>query len=215
MADIIAMARARNVDVILDSAQAIGQMPFKVAEYGADFIGFSLHKWVGSPLGTGAIYIRKERQRDILPWADLPVCSDQDIRASFPTNRIDIAPRLTIAAAVELQNRIGLGRKFGHLRALRDHWVSRAREVSGVELMLPVEPDNYGAISAFRFPGMHTLEQARAAQARLVGKHKLLVMAKAGLKSGPVLRVTPALFSTSEELDRLVTAIAAERRLFS
>ncbi|WP_145204686.1 aminotransferase class V-fold PLP-dependent enzyme [Sphingobium sp. B2] len=211
---IVVMAKAHGVDVILDSAQAVGQMPFNVDEIGADFIGFSLHKWLAAPLGTGAIYIRKARQKDILPWLGNRIHPADDIRARIPTGTVDFAARLTIPSAVAMQARIGINRKFAHLRALRDYWVARASDIRGVEMMLPPEKDNYGAISAFRLPGMKTGDQARQAQARFIEKHKLLVVAKAGLASGPVLRVTPALFNTSEELDRLVRAIQAERGLF-
>ncbi len=55
------MAKSRGVDVILDSAQAVGQMPCDVAATGADFTGFSLHKWIGAPPGVGGIYIRQDR----------------------------------------------------------------------------------------------------------------------------------------------------------
>lgn len=213
--EIVAMAKARGVDVILDSAQAVGQMPFDVAATGADFIGFSLHKWVGSPLGTGAIYIRKERQPDIQPWLGNRIYGAGDIRARIPTGTVDFAARLTIPVALRVQDAIGLPRKFAHLRALRDHWVDRVADIAGVRLMLPPERDNYGAISAFRLPGMTTPEQAKAAQARFIARHRLLVVAKAGLASGPVLRVTPALFNTTAELDRLVAAIRAERGLFA
>lgn len=213
--EIVAMAKARGVDVILDSAQAVGQMPFNVADTGADFIGFSLHKWLAAPLGTGAIYIRKERQKDILPWLGNRIHSADDIRSRIPTGTVDFAARLTIPAAIEVQNSIGLQRKFAHLRALRDHWYGRAGEIKGIELMLPPEKDNYGAISAFRLPGMKTIEDTKRAQTQFLGKHKLLVVAKAGLASGPLLRVTPALFNTTQELDRLVTAIQTERNMFA
>lgn len=212
--EIVAMARAYGVDVILDSAQAVGQMPFGVDEIGADFIGFSLHKWLAAPLGTGGVYIRKPRQKDILPWLGNRIHAADDIRARIPTGTVDFAARLTVPTAVGMQARIGIDRKFAHLRALRDYWVGRASDIQGVEMMLPPEKDNYGAISAFRLPGMKTGEQAKQAQARFIERHKLLVVAKAGLASGPVLRVTPGLFNSSEELDRLVRAIQAERRLF-
>jgi selenocysteine lyase/cysteine desulfurase len=215
VAEIVAMAKARGIDVILDSAQAVGQMPFDVAATGADFIGFSLHKWLAAPLGTGAVYIRKNRKADILPWLGNRIHGADDIRSRIPTGTVDFAARLTIPAAIALQNQIGIDRKFGHLRTLRNHWVSQVREISGVELMLPDELENYGAISAFRLPGMKTLGQTRAAQARFLERHKLLVVAKAGLASGPLLRVTPALFNTTEELDRLVSAIKIERQFFS
>jgi selenocysteine lyase/cysteine desulfurase len=215
VAEIVAMAKARGVDVILDSAQAVGQMPFDVRTYGADFVGFSLHKWVAAPLGTGAIYVRKERQPDIQRWLGNQLYKVDDFRSRIPTGTVDVAARLTIPAALAAQQQIGIDRKFAHLRALRDYWVERVRDVPGVEIMLPVEAGNYGAISAFRLRGLQTMEQARATQARFLAQHRVLVVAKSGLASGPVMRVTPALFNTTAELDRLVTAIRTERNLFA
>jgi selenocysteine lyase/cysteine desulfurase len=190
-------------------------MPFDVRTYGADFVGFSLHKWVAAPLGTGAIYIRKDRQADIGPWLGNRIYKSDDLRSRIPTGTVDVAARLTVPAALAVQERIGIERKFAHLRALRDYWVERARDVPGVQLMLPAEPGNYGAISAFRLRGLRTMEQAREAQARFVARHRILVVAKSGLASGPVMRVTPALFNTTDELDRLISAIRTEQDLFA
>ena len=52
------MARARGVDTIVDAAQTIGHLHFTLADLDADFVGFSLHKWLCAPIGTGAIWIR-------------------------------------------------------------------------------------------------------------------------------------------------------------
>ncbi len=215
VAEIVSMAKARGVDVILDSAQAVGHMPFDVRTYGADFVGFSLHKWLGAPLGTGAIYIRRERQADIQQWLGNRLYKAEDLRSRIPTGTVDVAARLTVPAALAVQQRIGIERKFAHLRALRDYWVERVRDVPGVEMMLPAETGNYGAISAFRLRGLKTMEQARQVQAHFLARHRLLVVAKSGLASGPVMRVTPALFNTTPELDRLVAAIQAERGLLA
>jgi selenocysteine lyase/cysteine desulfurase len=51
--EIIALARRHDVICILDTAQAVGQMPVDVKEIDADCAGFSLHKWIGAPVGTG------------------------------------------------------------------------------------------------------------------------------------------------------------------
>lgn len=214
VAEIVAMAKAHGVDVILDSAQAVGQMPFDVTATGADFIGFSLHKWIGAPLGVGGIYIRKERQADIGRWLGNRIYAQDDIRARIPSGTVDFAARLTIPAAIDVLDRIGIPRKQGFLRHLRNRWVDGVRDIKGLTLMLPDEPDNYGAISSFRLPGMTTIEQAKHAQALFVQNYGVLVVAKAGLAAGPGLRVTPALFNTAAEVDRLTAAIHAERAMF-
>jgi selenocysteine lyase/cysteine desulfurase len=80
--------------------------------------------------------------------------------------------------------------------------------------MQPDDPERYAVISAFRLPGQKTLEQAREVQKRFVERHGVLVVAKAGLASGPVIRVTPALFNTAAEVDQLIRAIHIERNIF-
>lgn len=212
---IVAMAKARGVDTILDSAQAVGHIPFTVADTGADFIGFSLHKWLAAPLGTGGIYIRKERLQDIAPWLGNRIHGAEDIRARIPTGTVDFAARMTVPRAVEVHDAIGGEAKYRHLLKLRDYWVDRVRDVKGLEILLPDEPGRYGAVTGFRLPGMKGPDDAKTAAKLFLDKYRLLVVAKAGLASGPVLRVTPALFNNSAELDRLVTAIRAERGLFA
>lgn len=212
---IVAMAKARGVDVILDSAQAVGHLPFTVADTGADFIGFSLHKWLAAPLGTGGIYIAKDRLQDIAPWLGNRIHGPADIRARIPTGTVDFAARLTISRAVEVHDAIGGAAKYRHLLALRNYWVERVRDIAGLEIMVPPEEGRFGAVTGFRLPGMRGPDAAKKAAALFLAKYRLLIVAKAGLASGPVLRVTPALFNSSAELDRLVAAIRAERGLFT
>lgn len=212
---IVDMARARGVDTILDSAQAVGHLPFTVDDTGADFIGFSLHKWLAAPLGTGGIYIRKGRLRDISPWLGNRIHGPEDIRARIPTGTVDFAARLTVPRATEVHQAIGSAAKYRHLLRLRNYWIDRVRDIKGLEMLLPDEPDRHGAVAGFRLPGMKGPDDAKRAAALFLDKYRLLVVAKAGLASGPVLRVTPALFNSSAELDRLVAAIRAERGLFS
>jgi selenocysteine lyase/cysteine desulfurase len=88
------------------------------------------------------------------------------------------------------------------------------RNIRGLKIVQPDDRDRYAVIGAFRLPGQTTIEQAREVQKRFVERHGVLVVAKAGLASGPVMRVTPALFNTLEDLNRLVGAIRAERSVF-
>ena len=208
--EIVAMARARGVDVILDSAQTVGQLPFRVDDVGADFIGFSLHKWVAAPLGTGAVYIRKRRLADIAPYMGNRIRDPGDVRARILTGTINYAAHLTIPTAIDLHRRIGPARKLAHLAALSDDWMDRVRDVPGLRIMVPDESGRYAAISAFRPANVRSWEDAQRFQARMLQNHRVLVVAKRGLASGPVMRITPALFNTPAELDALVRAIRIE-----
>ena len=71
IAEISAMAKLKNIDVIVDAAHSWGQMDFSIPDLNVDFAGFNLHKWMGVPLGVGFMYICKSRLADIdLAFAD-------------------------------------------------------------------------------------------------------------------------------------------------
>lgn len=212
--EITAMAKARGVDVILDSAQSVGVLPVDVDDLGVDFMGFSLHKWVAAPLGTGAIYIRHKRLEDIAPWLGNHIHDDDDIRARVPTGTVDFAARLTISTAIAEHRAIEPASKLAELVAKREYWSTRVRDLPGLQIVHCDEPGRCAVIGAFRLPGQRTWEQARMAQHQFIKKHRVLVVAKQGLASGPVMRVTPSLFNKKDELERLVTAVRLERAIF-
>lgn len=214
VAEIVRLAKARGVDVILDSAQTVGHLDFSLADTGADFVGFSLHKWVGNPLGTGAIYVRKERLADIGPYLGNQVYGDDDVRARVLSGTCDFAARLTLPFSLAEQQHIGMPAKSRHLLALRNYWVDRVRDVPGVEIAVPDEPGRFGAVTSFRLGGMRSYEQARQVQALFLQKYGVLVVARQGLEGGAAVRVAPGLYNTTEELDRLVTAIETEHGMF-
>lgn len=212
--EIAAMAKARGVDVILDAAQSIGQLSVNVDELGVDFMGFSLHKWIAAPLGTGGIYIRSDRLDAIAPWLGNAIRDPEDIRARVPTGTVDYAARLTVPDAVAEHHALG-DAKLVHLTSLRNQWADAVRDIEGVAIVHPQEPNRVAAIGAFRLAGQMDWSQAQAVQQRFLDRHKILVVAKRGLASGPVMRVTPSLFNSASDIDRLVCAIRSERRMFA
>lgn len=62
---------------------------------------------------------------------------------------------------------------------------------------------------------MKTFEQAKQIQDLLVAKYQILTVARKGITNGAAVRVTPALYNTTAELDRFISAIRKEHRIFS
>jgi isopenicillin-N epimerase len=120
--EIIALARRHDVTCILDTAQAVGQMPVDVKQIDADFAGFSLHKWVGAPLGTGAMFIRKSRLEEI----DLCLGNREDpadsIDSRVNSGTYNFAATLTIPSAINFHNQLTVERKQARLQFLRNYW---------------------------------------------------------------------------------------------
>jgi selenocysteine lyase/cysteine desulfurase len=213
--EIVAMARARGVDAIVDIAHGVALLDFHLDDLGADFAGWSVHKWTSAPLGTGAMYIRKNRLADIEPAFGNFVFDPGDINARVPEGTINFANILTIPKAVEFHFAVGAAAKEKHMRGLRDRWVHAVRDLKDVRIMVPDDPARYCAITSFRLKGMDTLERAHQVQARLLEKHRVLTVWRAGVASGPVIRVTPGLYATNDDVDALAKALRAEHAMFA
>ena len=213
--EVIALAREHGVTCILDTAQAVGQMQVDVKEIDADFAGFSLHKWVGAPLGTGAVYIRKSRLNNVEPCLGNSEDPADDVRSRIDSGTYNFAATLTIPAAIDFHNQLTVERKRARLQYLRNYWVLRVREIDGVEILTPDDPARYGATTSFRLKGMKSFEQAKRVQDLFLAKYNVLTVARTGITRGAAVRVTPALYNTHAELDRLVVAIKQEYRLLA
>jgi len=213
--EIIALARRHGVACILDTAQAVGQMPVDIKEIDADFAGFSLHKWIGAPLGTGAVYIRKSRLSEMDLCLGNREDPPDDIRSRIYPGTYNFAATLTVPAALAFHNQLTVARKQARLQFLRNYWVDRVRDVDGLEILTPDDSARYGATTSFRLKGMKTFEQAKQLQDLLVAKYKILTVARNGITKGAAVRVTPALYNTTAELDKFVNAIRNEHKMFS
>lgn len=213
--EIVAMARARGVDTIVDAAQTIGHMDFTLADLDADFVGFSLHKWLCAPIGTGAIWIRASRLQDIEPCMGSTMFAPDDTRSRSSVGTVNFAATMTVPDAIAFHNRIGGTRKQKHLQGLRDYWVERVRDIKGLEILTPNDPARYGAVTSFRLPAMKNYEAAQRMSRILLEKHRILTVARRGIAAGSAVRVTPTLYNTREELDRLVAALRVESPAFA
>lgn len=211
--EIVAMARARGVDTIVDAAHGIACLDFQLDDLGADFVGWSLHKWTSCPLGTGAMYIRKSRLGDIDLGYENQAAPSDSINARVPAGTIGFPAVLTIPTAVDFHFAVGATAKEKHLRGLRDRWVNAVRDLPNVEICVPDDPARYCAITSFRLKGMTTPQAAQRVQKRLFDGYRIHTIWRTGVEKGPVIRVTPGLYSTPADVDALAKALRAEHAI--
>ncbi len=212
--EIVAMARARGVDTVVDAAHGIACLDFQLDDLGADFVGWSLHKWTSAPLGTGAMYIRKSRFADIdIAYENVRIPAG-NIAGRLPPGTINFAGVMSIPTAVDFHFAVGAAAKETHLRSLRDRWVHALRDVADVEICVPDDPARYCAITSFRLRGMKTDADAQRLQKRLFEKYRVHTIARQGVANGPVIRVTPGLYTVPADVDALAAALRAEHALF-
>lgn len=201
------MARARGVPVMVDGAHAFAQLDFRIPDLGCDYYGASLHKWLGTPLGAGLLYVRADRIRGLWPmFGDMGV-PDDDIRKLNHTGTHPVHTDLAIEDAIAFHEAIGIQRKEARLRWLQQYWTTRVRDIPRLRLYTPRDPARTGAIANVGVEGVTPGDLAT----RLMRDHRIFTVAidSAGVSG---VRVTPQLFTTTVELDAFVTALTTIAR---
>ncbi len=205
--EIAAMARMRGIDVIVDAAHSWQQLDFALPDLDCDFVGLNGHKWLGAPLGTGILHIRK----GALARIDRDPAEDADgldtVMARVHTGTLDYASWLTVPAALAFQHKVDRAARAARLRALRDGWVRKARALPGIEILTPDDPTLHGGITSFRVKGETTAKANAALAQRLIERHRVFTVHRVGAAKGACVRVTPSLFTSMNDIDLFAKAL--------
>ena len=200
---IVDMAHRHGVAVLVDGAHAFGQLDFTLADLGGcDYYASSLHKWLGTPLGAGILYVRPEKATELWPLFADSSLADNDIRKLNHTGTHPVATDLAIQDAINFHQRIGIARKEARLRYLQRYWTDQVRNHPKITLNTPTDPARSCAIANVGVVGKTPAELARA----LFEQHKIFTVA-IDLANVHGVRVTPHVYTTTTELDTFVRAL--------
>lgn len=197
--EITAMARAKNIEVFIDGAHAFAQFPFKRDDLGVDYYGTSLHKWLLAPIGTGFLYVRKDKQKKIWPLMAADASQDDNIRKYEEIGTHPAANHNAIAVSLAFHRALGAGRKFARLTYLRDRWADRliAEGKGRVRMLTPREPKWGGGIGFLVVDGLDPVKLG----SWLMGQHRV-VQTPITHPEFNGIRITPNVYTTLDEIDR-------------
>ncbi len=196
------MAHSHGVEVICDGAHSFAHVDFKIPELGCDYFGASLHKWLCCPLGSGLMYIKKEHIHKIWPlYGDVHKQVD-DISKFEHKGTHPCSTDRTIADAIHFHEMIGAERKIERLRYLRNYWIDQVKDLPNVHINSPFDESRSCAIGNVAVEGMTPKELSDY----FFQEHRIFTVA-INTKSVKGVRVTPHLYTTLKDLDKLVHAI--------
>lgn len=196
------MAHSKNVPVMVDGAHAFAHIKFTIPELNCDYYGCSLHKWLSVPLGAGMLYVKKENISKIFPLFPEGEKKEDDILRLNHTGTIPVHTDLTISNSIDFYNKIGAQRKEDRLRYLQNYWTSKVRNFPNVILNTPEEEYRSCGIANV---GVKNMKPADLAET-LLKKYKIYTVAIDG-KGVQGCRITPNVFTSTEDLDVLVKAL--------
>src|SRR5437764_10988945 len=194
--DIARLARARGIQTIVDGAHAFAHFPFKVSDLECDYYGCSLHKWLLAPVGTGFLYVRRERIAKLWPLTPAAAAKADNIRKFEEVGTHPAANHNAIAEALAFHQAIGIDRKSARLRYLTDRWATRLEKHPRVKILSSRQKDQARGLGNVSLEGVDVSK----AYDFLWSKYRVITAAiKRQDYQG--LRITPNVYSTLDEID--------------
>jgi isopenicillin-N epimerase len=206
--EICAMARSRGVLTLLDGAQTFGALDVNLGDIKPDFYTGSAHKWPCGPKECGVLFVNKDVHDRIWP----------SVVGVYP-GAVGISQKLEgmgqrddarlVAFAESIRFREAIGRKVidERLRQLSQYLMTELKKLDGVHVYTDASPGRSANIVIFK-PG--SLDPRRFSTA-LAEKEGVVATLRGG-QDRPGLRVSPHLYNTMNEMERL---LAVTKRLLA
>jgi selenocysteine lyase/cysteine desulfurase len=210
--EIAKLCRERDVWFHIDGAQSAGMIPVAMRELGGDSFATSGHKWIGAPLETGLLWVKRERLGEVTPTLVGAYSGEADaipgeLRLAATAERFEYGTRnvasvLGLAEALRFQEQIGRERIAARGRLLAQRVRAGLAKLPGVEILTSAEARRFASILTFRAERVPYDKLF----GRLMGEHAMRCrpVTEQGLNA---LRVSTHVFNSMAECDGLVAAV--------
>lgn len=218
---VIALAHARGVPVLIDGAQSTPHIPINVTALDADFFVFSAHKIFG-PTGIGALYGKAALLESMPPWQGgghmirdvrFEKTEYQNAPEKFEAGTPDIAGVVGLGAAIDYLFQVGIPAIAAYEHSLLEYATQALATIPGLR---PIgTAANKASVLSFVIPGLNN-----QAVAKHLDKHGIAVRAghhcaqpaqrHFGLES--TVRPSLAFYNTRAEVDTLVRVLHQLKR---
>ncbi|WP_270243497.1 aminotransferase class V-fold PLP-dependent enzyme [Phocaeicola coprocola] len=221
--EMIAIAHAHGVPVLIDGAQSIPHMPIDVQDLDADFYVFSGHKVYG-PTGIGVLY-GKETWLDKLPPyqgggemiknVSFEHTTFNELPFKFEAGTPDYIGSTALAKALDYVSAIGMDKIAAYEHELTVYAMNRLKEIPGMRII--GEAEHKGGVISFLVGNIHHFDMGtlldRLGIAVRTGHHCAEpLMHRMGIEG--TVRASLGLYNTKEEIDALAAGIERVSRMF-
>lgn len=195
-------AHKRGIEVLIDGAHSFAHLEYKIPDLGGDYYGTSLHKWLSAPIGSGMLWMKKEKISKIFPLIPNDKPNSDNIRKFENLGTRPFMIEQAIGQALNFQLAIGNARKEARLRFLKDYWAKEANKMPKIKMNTSLKPEFSGALAHFSVEGL----EAGKMEGELFAKFKIHTSPTKWEKLDGV-RVTPHVYTSLRDLDRLLEGV--------
>lgn len=223
-ADLVRIAHAKSVPVLLDGCQAVVHGAVDVRALDADYYVFTGHKLYG-PTGIGVLYGKRERLAALRPFeggGEMIDTVEQDrITYNDPPHRFEagtppIVEAIGLGAAIDWLEGFARADIARHEASLRDAAMEKLRGLNWI--MLHGQAPDKGAIVSFSMANAHPHDIAqildRQGVAIRAGHHCAQpLMKRLGVTA--TARASFALYNTHDDVDALIEALTKAHKMLA
>lgn len=199
--DIASEARKRGIEVLVDAAHSFAHINYKISDLDCDYWGTSLHKWLCAPFGSGLLYVKKDKIRNLYPLFGANDPESEDIRKFENLGTRSFPIEQAIGQALHFHNMIGSDLKERRLHYLKNYWAERVSQLPGVTVKTSLLPAFACALAIVAVDGMTPTDVS----SYLFREFKIHTVAIEWENISGV-RITPNVYTTTDDLDILVRA---------
>lgn len=196
------VAKQKGIDVLVDGAHTFAQFEFRIPDLNCDYFGTSLHKWLGAPIGTGLLYVRRPKIKEVWPLFGAGDKEDENIRKFEHLGTRPFFIEEAVDKAIDFYEMIGGKRKEERLLYLKNYWMNKVKDVPKVKLHTSFKPEFGCAIGLVSVDGKTPAEL----DSYLWDNYKIHTVGIVWENIKGV-RVTPNVYTTTKNLDILAEAI--------
>ena len=196
------MAHSYGVEVMVDGAHCVGHFDFSIDDFNCDYYGSSLHKGLATPLGAGFLYVNKNKTHRIWPLLANGNTDKSDIKRLNHIGTHPVHTDLAISNSIDYIKWIGMERKENRMRFLQRYWSDQLRNIKNIVVNTPVDMQRSCGIGNV---GLTNISPSKMENI-LFDEYNIFTVAidYANVKG---CRISPNIFTTTEELDIFVKAV--------
>ncbi len=194
-------AHKKGIEVIVDAAHSFAHLNFKIEDLGADYLGTSLHKWLYAPFGSGMLYIKEEKIKNVWALLSNNEPDSNDIKKFESLGTRNFATEMAIGDAADFYQLIGAQRKQERLIYLKQYWCNAVKDLTNIQFNTTLNSDKSCAIANAKLKNMTTAQLDNA----FMQQYKMHTV---GIQWPGIdgVRITPNLYTTIKDLDILIDA---------
>ncbi len=216
----------KNIIILVDGAQAVPHMQVDMQDLDCDFLAFSGHKMMAGT-GIGVLYGKKRLLAGMSPFlfgsdmikeVTIEKTIFDEIPGKFEAGTPDIAGIISLGAAIEYINSIGIKTIQNHEKELVVYCLSLLSKIDGITVYGPQDIDTRGGVISFTVEGIHPHDIAQFLGDKNIciraGHHCAMPLHKR-LGVAATARAGFYLYNTEKDVDEFIDRVKKVKKIFS